>query len=461
MLKIDAAQQAVFDSGNEVGALARQLMGPGILVEHVDDIDRAIAETSALIADHTNTTLYEAAFRHDGVVVRADVLQRKGNGYDLIEVKGAGSVKPQYINDCATQAWVIEACGIILDRIFIAHIDTRFIYHGDSKYEGLLHCEDVTRDVRDRMREVPNWVSTMQGVLSGDEPAIATGEQCTDPYPCPFYEHCRAQEPADAQFPLKILRNGGKLAKQLHDEGFRDVRDIPESRLSNANHKRIRAVSISGEAILDARAGEICAAMDYPRHYLDFESIGFAIPRWAGTRPFQQIPFQWSCHTEKFDGSLSEKGFLDLSGDLPVQAFAESLIEVLGSKGAIIVYNQSFEAMCIKAIAALLPDLADPLLALIERMVDLLPITRKHYYHPAMMGSWSIKAVLPTIAPELSYENLDDVAEGTGAQLAYRECIDPLTTTERRAALDQALRRYCANDTLAMVRLVERFSRAK
>lgn len=137
-----------------------------------------------------------------------------------------------------------------------------------------------------------------------------------------------------------------------------------------------------------------------------------------------------------------------------MRPFAEELLRALGRRGPILVYNQAFEAARLRELATMLPDLADALLALVACMVDLLPITRDHYYHPAMMGSWSIKAVLPTIAPELDYENLDDVADGGQAQLAYLEATHPNTTADRKKSLETALRRYCGRDTLAMVRLV-------
>jgi len=74
-----------------------------------------------------------------------------------------------------------------------------------------------------------------------------------------------------------------------------------------------------------------------------------------------------------------------------------------------------------------------------------------------MKGSWSLKSVLPTIAPELSYENLGEVQEGGGAQAAYLEMIDPATAQERRAQLETSLRDYCRRDTLALVGIVRAF----
>lgn len=194
-------------------------------------------------------------------------------------------------------------------------------------------------------------------------------------------------------------------------------------------------------------------ALPYPRYYLDFETISFAVPRWAGTSPYRsQIPFQWSCHVEVEVGELQHFAFLDTSGHDPRRAFAVQLIDALRKAGPVFVYNQSFEKSRITELAEQLPELSADLTAINSRNVDLLPIARYHYYHPAMKGSWSIKAVLPTIAPDLDYHRLL-VGNGSDAQAAYLEITHPRTSPERRAELVEALDAYCALDTLAMVRL--------
>ena len=141
-----------------------------------------------------------------------------------------------------------------------------------------------------------------------------------------------------------------------------------------------------------------------------------------------------------------------MSGDDPRRAFAESLINALGEDGPVLVYSKGFEQARIAELAEMFTDLSPALLAINERVVDLLPMARKYYYHPKMMGSWSIKAVLPTIAPDLAYDGLV-VGNGGDAQGAYSEIIHPATSEERRLELTEGLREYCALDTLAMVRL--------
>ena len=459
--KVDAGAEARFATGHEVGELARKLLGPGILIDHVKELDAALAETTHLMATRPDTTLFEAAFRHAGVLVRADVLRPVDGSYDLIEVKASTQVKDYQIDDCAVQAWVATKAGVPLRRVCMAHVDNSFVYKGDGDYRGLLVVEDQTDAVRSRMHDVAGWIDSLKKVLQNPEPDIHTGDQCHAPFDCPFFDYCRAQEPAGPEYPVTILPRAGKLARQLQSEGYDDLLAVPPARLANPVHRRIQDASISQQPFLDEQASAALRQLEHPHYYLDFETVDFAVPRWAGTRPYQQIPFQWSCHVDRGDGVLEHHDFLDLTGNAPMRRFAESMLAVLGDTGSILVYNAGFEATRIRELAVMFPDLAPGLEKLLLRIVDLLPVTREHYYHPAMKGSWSIKKVIPTIAPELDYGNLQNVTSSGDAPLAYLEATHPDTTDARRAELDAALRRYCANDTLAMVRLAQAFAVAK
>ena len=75
------------------------------------------------------------------------------------------------------------------------------------------------------------------------------------------------------------------------------------------------------------------ASLPYPRFYLDFETAQFAVPVWPGTRPFEQLPFQWSCHVEPAFGVVEHAEFLDTTGDAPMRAAIEALLATLGERG--------------------------------------------------------------------------------------------------------------------------------
>lgn len=216
--------------------------------------------------------------------------------------------------------------------------------------------------------------------------------------------------------------------------------------------RRIQTCSKSNSVYVSDEVAEQLSLLPFPRYYLDFESVQFVVPIWAGTRPFEQLPFQWSCHIEHDEGGgLEHKEFLAESGEPPMRQFTESLIACLGSDGPVMVYS-NFERTTIRQLQQRFSDLHADLENIVDRLVDLLPVAEQHYYHPAMKGSWSIKAVLPTIAPELDYKVLS-VQDGNMAQVAFLEMIDNATGEERRNKIRAALLEYCGQDTLAMVKL--------
>ena len=190
----------------------------------------------------------------------------------------------------------------------------------------------------------------------------------------------------------------------------------------------------------------------WPRAWLDFETIAAAVPRWIGTRPYQQIPFQFSLHLEAKDGTITHYEFLSCDGTDPRRACAEALVKMIPAGACVIAYNASFEKRVLRDLAGWFSDLAKPLLALEASTVDLLPVAREHWYHRDQHGSWSIKAVLPTIAPELDYASLE-VKDGSNAQEAWLEAAAPDCAPLRREALADVLKAYCERDTRAMVKV--------
>jgi hypothetical protein len=246
------------------------------------------------------------------------------------------------------------------------------------------------------------------------------------------------------------------LISRLAEAGYLDLCNVPVGELRNAMHQRVAHATRSGTTYVSSELRNILAEIAYPRLYLDFETISFVVPRWLGTRPFQQLPFQFSCHTESHDGEMGHGAFLDISGQSPLQGFVEKLLGVVAGAGSVIVWNQGFEGARLRELAERFPQHAEALLAIVDKMVDLLPIYRTHYYHRDMRGSWSIKAVLPTIAPDLEYRTLE-VADGGQAQKAYLQAADPGTAAHERDQLRSHLLAYCERDTWAMVRLVHAF----
>ncbi|NYD91620.1 DUF2779 domain-containing protein [Sphingomonas melonis] len=446
----DDGAEARFATGHEVGAIACALLPDGVMVEAEPDLAVALATTQALLNGDHDRPIFEATLQHDGVLVRIDVLEPDGaNGWHMAEVKSSTKAKDYHVGDLATQLWVARSAGVPISSAAIRHIDSSFVLEREGEFDGLFADTDLMAAAEPVIARRGETVAVARATLAGLEPDTAPGAHCDAPFPCEFAGYCHAALPAGPEWPVTVLPHGG--GKRWVEQGIVDLLAVDSAALTNATHARVHRATVSGEVYHDVEGARAAmAGWTFPRTWLDFETIGFAVPRWIGTRPYQQVPFQFSAHVETADGAITHREFLSLNGSDPRRACAEALVAMVPATGAVIGYNASFEKARILELAAAFPDLADALTAMAARIVDLLPVTRANWYHRDQRGSWSIKAVLPTIAAELDYAGLE-VKDGGSAQDAYAEATATGCTDERRLALDAALRAYCGRDTGAMI----------
>lgn len=465
LAEVSASREMTLTFGHEVGTVARTLYDtysrgietdPGLL-----GVFQAVALTTELLGERR--PIFEAGFSANGTTAFADLLlpvdETPDAAWRMVEVKASASLKDYHRDDAAVQAYVALNSGLPLESIAVAHVDSKWVYPGGGDYRGLLKEEDLTEEAFDRREEVESWIADAQDVASRqDEPFKATGDHCSKPYDCGFLGYCRSRQ-ARPEHPAEWFPHKGKnLKKLIFEDGCLEMSEVPDESL-NSQQLRVKRHTLANTVYFDAvGSARDLAPHGFPSFFLDFETIAFAVPVWPGTRPYQQIPFQFSLHRLGSDRQLEERSFLDVSGDDPSRALALSLIEACEENGPVFAYNAPFERGVIEGLASRLPDLRPSLTRIMERLVDLLPIARNRYYHPAMQGSWSIKNVLPTIAHDLDYGTLEGVQDGGMAQFAFKEAIRSDTSTSRRTELRKQLVDYCRLDTYSMVRLWQHFS---
>jgi predicted RecB family nuclease len=453
--EISPAQQAIFDAGQEVGRLATRLYPGGVLIEedHLHHYE-AVKSTKAAADNPEVAAIFEAAFVYDDVRIRVDILERLGDGrWNLIEVKSATSVKDVYLTDVAVQFNVLTGSGLEIGDAGILHLNSEYVYDGtELELSNLFTFSDLAEPILPLQQEIPFKLAELKEMLSSaNPPQIVPSRHCLNPYPCEFWEHCTAEMPEFWIMGLTGIRED--RLNELAAMGVEDIRHIPKSFSLTELQERIRTCVVSREDYVAAELEEELTKIEYPVHFLDFETVSPPIPVYAGTRPYQAIPFQWSDHILSGAGDLEHSSYLFREDGDPREDFTASLLEILDQEGTIFTYS-NYEKRVVSELAEHLPEQRERLLATLDRFKDLQAIIKRYFYSPGFRGSFSLKSVLPVLVPHMSYENLV-IQEGTHASLEYLRMLNPEIMVEDKRKIEQALINYCSYDTLAMVKVRE------
>ena len=454
---VDTGTQAIFDQGHQVGALAKTLYPDGIEVAEGEYDYYIVDEESGKLIEK-RVPLFEPGFIYRNTFARADILHPIGRkGWEIIEVKSTTSVKEVNIHDLALQWYVYEGAGLKIKRCGILHLDNSYVRKGAIKPSKLFKLQDTTRDVKKLVPGVEKKARSMSRVIGeSSAPVVPIGLHCGDPYDCPLTEKCFAFLPDHN--PLTLYRlSPAKAFGMIHD-GRMDLRNL-DDKIDFSDRQQIQIKSLrSRRAHSNPEAiREFLETLEYPVYFLDFETINPAIPLFDGTCPFQQVPFQFSLHVQESPGARPvHTGFLADGRDDPRPAFLKQLRAVLGSKGSIVTYNESFEKNVLRRAAEAFPEFRTWEGRLEKRMIDLLaPFRAFSYYHYNQFGSASIKAVLPVLTGR-SYEGMAISDGGQASREFLRVTFADGIAEEEKKTVRRTLEEYCALDTLAMVEIVEK-----
>ncbi|MFN3454601.1 MAG: DUF2779 domain-containing protein [Pseudobdellovibrio sp.] len=450
--------QAIFDQGNAVGAEARKKYPHGVMVDNPAwDFFGALKKTRDLLKNETEV-IFEAAFEYKGCFARADIIvySKESKRWSIYEVKSTTKVKDEHYDDVGLQAWIMANSGLPIEKICIMHINNECRY---PYLENLFTTVDVTEELRNRHNEIPAKLNSIFKTLKSETvPDIDIGKHCSSPNDCPFMQHCWAEKqiPSYSVFNLPLIKN---KKWDLYSEGIINL-DDPRLRstveLSPAQERAVD-VFISKKRHVDvAGIKNALSSWKFPMVFLDFETINPAIPRYESTTPYQQVPFQFSAHIwHSPESELNHKEYLHIDSSDPRPELIKKLIDACAGDGSIVAYYSTFEKQRIEELAEYSSTYRDQLNDLLSRFVDPLPIFRDFVYDNGFEGSFSLKTVAPSILGE-SYSYIGMLVDnGTAAQRAFEEIINPSTPADRRQDLITASLEYCKKDTLVMVELVK------
>ena len=471
---IDDFTKSLFDNGHKVGELAKEYFKAEVDVTSYEEdgrlnLAKMIKETEKHMKLGTKV-IAEASFSFGGFFCSVDILIRNDDGtYNMYEVKSSkqdtkkdktlGCVKEKYIIDAAYQQYVLKNCGVDVNKVCVILLAEDYVRNGNFELDKYFVVCDVTKHTNDRQQMIADKLAELGSVLSNaSEPTTSFSKNCNK---CDYWQFCSRNIPAPSPFDVYHLRFGDKCSLYEYDVSFFD---LPKHRpdLKPAALRQIEYYNRPNDAYVDKAAiAEFLDGLTYPIYSLDFETYQAVIPEYDGIATYEQVPFQFSLHvvehpeTELTD--VKEAHFLNLSGADTRHAIAESLVKNIPYGACVIAYHESTERNIIDRLAKYCPDLADHLLSFAYK--DPLKLFENgNYYVKAMGKSFSLKSVAPALYPDdkdMDYHNLDgDVKNGTQAMNVYLKIKD--YTTEEKEKIEHDLEKYCALDTLAVVKILKK-----
>lgn len=444
---LNLAQQRIIDQGELVGQFARDRFPNGQLIEG-SGIE-AIRATQAAIASGVSC-LFEAAFSFEDVFIRCDILhQTSADTWELIEVKSSSTVKEEHHWDAALQKYVLTEVGLCISSVSLMHINTQTCFF--PNLGNLFTIADITAEVDRLLPEIPIKIRQFRTLLAEAlEPTLAIGKHCDHPNSCSFKADCWQHIPDLSIF--TIPRLDWKKKDALITQGILEISDLPLGYPLSDNQRSYVDSILTNQPIINREAiADSLAQLGYPIHFFDFEAQNPAIPRFDGLKPYEQFPFQYSCHILQPDGSVKHCEYLHTDQSDPRPSLIAALTTDIACTGSVIVYHKSFEATLLRKLAQDFPQYVPELEAIANRLWDLEDIFKYHYKHPSFRGSTSIKNVLPVLVPSLSYKSLN-VQRGDQAQTIWESMISCSDPVEKQRLIDD-LCAYCRLDTLAMVEI--------
>ena len=400
---------------------------------------------------------FQRTFQTADLEARSDlVVTDKATGeIDLYEIKSAGSVKDEHLDDVAFQKLVAERSGSRVRRAHVVTMNGEYVRRGEINVEQLFVITDVTDTIAGRMAATEEQIKNAINYLDSD-PVPSLVDYCIEnKLDCRFIRRHFLNLPDYTVFDISFLKHDKR--RELLAAGIIDIVDVPDDfKLSSKQQLQVQAAKTREIGINRDEIAKRLNSWIYPLHFLDYETFAYAIPQFEGIRPFQQMCFQYSLHTIDLPGAeIRHSEYLSRGGDGPPRVVADHLKESMsGGIGTVFVWYEAFEKGRNHEMAEMFPDLADFFIEVNEKTYDLMKIFSDNLYiHPDFKGKTSIKKVLPVLVPWLSYEELG-IAEGMSATIKWFRAATWNTLSDAETTeIFNDLKEYCELDTLAMVEI--------
>ena len=467
---IDANLQAMFDAGHEFESYAEQLFSNAVKVGF--DIKnfntyKTMPTRTKQAVDSDTLVILQGRFEEDGLTCIVDILHRvQGNDFDLIEIKSSTKAKPEHEYDLAFQVLVLEKAGLSIRSISVIHANKEYVKDGEIDPSGIAGKTDVTDEVRALASTTLLQIDMARNALSnGSMPEISpryvnqlniprVGSQWMQEW---LNIHRSLKPNLDKYSIYNLSYPSSEQIGQLEDQGVELIGDLPEQLALRVKQKvQIQTIRDDKRIIDKDKIRSFLDTFTYPLYFFDYETFSSVIPFFDGCRPYDDYPFQYSLHIlESSDSELKHVEYLHNENSNPIPGLIKQLKHDIGDSGTILTWNMSYEKSCNDRMAEFYPEHKEFLASVNDRIEDLMtPFAKMWFFDKDFMGSASVKKVMPVLAPELSYEELN-VGDGLLARRQWTETVLEDKNKFKRTEIMYDLSKYCTLDTFAMARILE------
>lgn len=441
----------------------------------------------------------------DGIyrINRDDINDKNEKNFNekILKLKNRFSSAGKYVFDLAVQRYIIENDFLTRNinkkiNYYLAVLNSKYVYDGYKENGKRVYNTDENGNNIISIFDLNELTKEMMPLIDDNRKMLEKYIYESDNSKCRVSEACELKKNTECKYKcicfkdvpkyntsynylnfrsFKDLNNVSYNKYDLINEGYLKFDDIPKEWLNNPNHIIQRDVYDTNKEYVDKeKIKASLSSIEYPIYHLDFETFPCPIPRFKGEKPYTQSCFEFSLHIEHEEGVCDKEkdNFIFLAETLDDER--EELVKALinhidGSKGTMLAQNVGFEKSRIKELANVFPQYKEKLMKIHDIGFDLLYVIRNNeklfldlgfdnekakkinYYHKDQSGSYSIKKTLPLFT-NLKYTDLE-IQNGTDALVEYSR-YNLMNDTERKY-VQENLRKYCCQDTWAMVEILK------
>ncbi|HRG01824.1 MAG: DUF2779 domain-containing protein [Bacteroidia bacterium] len=451
--KISREKQFIFKRGTDVGIFAQQLFPGGIDVTVGEKRNQEqFAQKTKELIEQGVSTIYEATFIYDDLLVMVDILHKHDDKWIAYEVKSSLKITETYVKDACFQYYVIKNCLPNLQDFNLLTLNPNYVLNGKLEIEKLFKTTSIMKDAVKNVSYFSHKSQQAKLTLEQNKiPNIKVGPHCFQPYDCDFLGLCW-KNIGDSSSVFSI----GKLSKaaifEFYNNNIQRIEDIDINKIENKEIQiQVKAVKENKEQFNSSLVKQFISSVKEPYCSLDIEVWMSAIPYYDGTKSFQQVPFLFSMISEENGELKNYSYFKPIDEDLRKDFLERILIETK-KFNTILMYDKSLEETVLNQLAELYPEFLNDITDLKSKIVDLAePIKKGNYYHPDMKGNFSLKSIAPLVNQEAGFENLD-IQSGITAMYIYESLLE-LNAIEAEQ-IKQQLVDYCEMDALITYQLL-------